>query len=162
MFKRFWKGPRWAEPEFTDGVVDLVPIQLVQPEKAMGFGQVYDYVIAPSGQCREAGRISLRMGESPCVYYFGHIGYHVDPPFRGQHFAARACELLKPLIAVAGKSSVVITCDPDNAPSRRTCERIGAVLEREVDVPEEIYDRWEISARKLRYVWRVDARLPEL
>lgn len=66
------------------------------------------------------------MGESPCVYYFGHIGYHVDPPWRGHHYAARACALLAPLIAVAGKSSVVITADPDNFASRRTCERWAA------------------------------------
>ena len=68
------------------------------------------------------------MGDSPCVYYFGHIGYHVDPPWRGHHYAARACALLAPLIAVAGKSSVVITADPDNFASRRTCERLGCVL----------------------------------
>ena len=61
-------------PEFSDGVVDLIPIRLFPPEKEMGFGHVYDYIIAPCGQRREAGRISLRMGESPCVYYFGHIG----------------------------------------------------------------------------------------
>ena len=57
-------------PEFSDGVVDLIPIRLFPPEKEMGFGHVYDYIIAPCGQRREAGRVSLRMGESPCVYYF--------------------------------------------------------------------------------------------
>ena len=78
LFRRF-------RPEFTDGVIDLVPIRLFPPEEEMGFGEVYDYIIAPHGQRREAGRISLRLGESPCVYYFGHIGYHVDPPWRGHH-----------------------------------------------------------------------------
>ena len=67
LFRRF-------RPEFTDGVIDLVPIRLFPPEEEMGFGEVYDYIIAPHGQRREAGRISLRLGESPCVYYFGHIG----------------------------------------------------------------------------------------
>ena len=143
----------------TDGVIDLVPILLYLPDEEMGFGDVYDFIIAPHGKRREAGRISLRLGESECVYYFGHIGYHVDPPYRGNHFALRACRLLQPMIEAAGKSSVVITADPDNVPSRRTCEQLGCVLESVVNVPERIQRRWEISAVKCRYIWRVDAKL---
>lgn len=143
--------------DFSDGVIDLIPAWLYPPDEEMGFGECWDYIIVPSGTRREAGRISLRLGESPCVYYFGHIGYHVDPPYRGQHFARRACELLRPLIEAAGKQSVVITCDPDNIPSRRTCEGLGCELERIVDVPRSISRRWEISAVKCRYIWRMDA-----
>lgn len=129
----------------------------------MGFGEVYDYIIAPHGVRREAGRISLRLGESECVYYFGHIGYHVDPPYRGQHFARRACQLLRPVMEAAGKGSVVITTDPDNLPSRRTCEGLGCELENIVQVPRHIRTRWEISAVKCRYIWRISpARVPPL
>ena len=152
LFRRF-------RPEFTDGVIDLVPIRLFPPEEEMGFGEVYDYIIAPHGQRREAGRISLRLGESPCVYYFGHIGYHVDPPWRGHHYAARACALLEPLIAASGKSSIVITTDPDNMPSRHTCERIGCMLESIVPVPPLMQSRWELSPVKCRYVWKINARM---
>ena len=147
---------RRVRAEFSDGVIDLLPLRLYPPEKEMGFGRVYDYMIVPHGTHREVGRISLRMGESPCVYYFGHIGYHVDAPYRGQHYARRACELLRPLIVAAGKSSVVITCDPDNIPSRRTCEGLGCMLERIVDVPRAISSRWEISDVKCRYIWRMN------
>ena len=83
---------RRVRAEFSDGVIDLLPLRLYPPEKEMGFGRVYDYMIVPHGTHREVGRISLRMGESPCVYYFGHIGYHVDPPYRGNHYARRACQ----------------------------------------------------------------------
>ena len=152
LFRRF-------RPEFTDGVIDLVPIRLFPPEEEMGFGEVYDYIIAPHGQRREAGRISLRLGESPCVYYFGHIGYHVDPPWRGHHYAARACALLGPLIAASGKSSIVITTDPDNMPSRHTCERIGCILESIVPVPPLMQSRWELSPVKCRYVWKINTRM---
>lgn len=145
---------RWFV-EYTDGVVDLVPIRLYPPEEEMGFGVCHDFIIAPHGKRREAGRISLRLGESDCVYYFGHIGYHVDPPYRGHHYARHACALLKPLIEMSGKESVVITTDPDNIPSRRTCEGLGCELERIVDVPVKIQRRWEISAVKCRYIWRM-------
>lgn len=149
FFRRF-------HPSLSDGVIDLVPIRLYPPDMDMGFGECYDYIIAPHGVSREAGRISLRLGESPCVYYFGHIGYHVDPPYRGHHFARRACALLKPLMLERGKNSVVITTDPDNIPSRRTCESLGCELERIVSVPREIRSRWEISQVKCRYIWRLD------
>ena len=147
---------RRYQVDFSDGVIDLIPVRCYPPDRAMGFGQCYDYVIAPHGRRREAGRISLRLGESPCVYYFGHIGYHVDPPYRGQHYARRACLLLKDLIALHGKESVVITTDPDNWASRRTCEGVGCTLERIVDVPVSIQRRWEISAVKCRYIWRIN------
>ena len=149
FFRRF-------HPAYTDGVIDLVPIRLYPPDSDMGFGECYDYIIAPHGVSSEAGRISLRLGESPCVYYFGHIGYHVDPLYRGKRFAQRACALLKPLMLERGKKSVVITTDPDNIPSRRTCEGLGCEMERIVDVPREIRSRWEISAVKCRYIWRLD------
>ena len=140
---------------YSDGVIDLIPLNLFPPDEEMAFGVNYDFMIAPTGSRREAGRISVRLGESPCVYYFGHIGYHVDPPYRGQHFARRACSLLNPLMLRHGKTSVVITTDPDNWPSRRTCEGLGCELERTVDVPPEIYRRWEISRVKCRYIWRL-------
>ena len=150
---------RRLRPQFSDGVIDLAPIYLEEPDSDMGFGEIYDYIILPHGVRREAGRISLRLGESPCVYYFGHIGYHVDLPYRGRHYARRACALLRPVIEAAGKSSVVITTDPDNLPSRRTCEGLGCTLERVVQVPESIRGRWIISEVKCRYIWRMDASL---
>ena len=150
---------RRLRPQFSDEVIDLAPIYLEEPDSDMGFGEIYVYIILPHGIRREAGRISLRLGESPCVYYFGHIGYHVDLPYRGRHYARRACALLRPVIEAAGKSSVVITTDPDNLPSRRTCEGLGCTLERVVQVPESIRGRWIISEVKCRYIWRMDASL---
>lgn len=94
---------RRVRAEFSDGVIDLLPLRLYPPEKEMGFGRVYDYMIVPHG-----------------------------------------------------KSSVVITTDPDNWASRKTCLGLGCTLERTVAVPQEIRDRWEISAVKCRYIWRID------
>lgn len=147
---------RRSRVAFTDGVIDLVPLNLWPPDEEMGFGENYDFMITPHGSRREAGRIALRVGESPCVYYFGHVGYHVDPPYRGQHYALRACRLLVPLMLREGKRSVVITTDPDNIPSRRTCEGLGCALERIVQVPKRIQRRWEISAVKCRYIWHLE------
>ena len=59
------------------------------------------------------------------------------------------------LIRREGKSSVVITCDPDNTPSRRTCEELGCALERTVRVPAWIRAHWSISEVKCRYIWHL-------
>lgn len=151
----FFRG----KAQYTDGEIDLIPLNLFQPDDDLGFGRVYDFIIAPHGKRREAGRISLRLGESAGVYYFGHIGYHVDPPYRGHGWAAKACALLEPLMILEGKSSVVITTDTDNWPSRRTCEKLGCTLERIVDVPLSLRRKYEISAVKCRYIWRLRSRM---
>jgi predicted acetyltransferase len=59
----------------------------------------------------------------------------VYPFARGHHYAERACRLLLPLARRHGIQPLWITCNPDNFPSRRTCERLGAKLVEIVAVP---------------------------
>ena len=106
--------------EYTDGVIDLVPVHFTPPDPAMGFGREQIWRITLHDSRGEIGQISYRNGESRCIYYFGHIGYHIDEPYRGHHYARRACLLLRDEILLGGKQSAVITCDPDNGPSRQT------------------------------------------
>jgi predicted acetyltransferase len=101
---------------------------------------------------RMAGGISVRIGMSyPIEMYYGHIGYHVYPPVRGNHYAERACRLLLPLCRRHGLPTLWITCNPDNAASRRTCERLGMNFVGIVPVPESdpLYARGE--REKCRY-----------
>jgi predicted acetyltransferase len=119
----------------------------------MGFGREQIWRITLHDSRGEIGQISYRNGESRCIYYFGHIGYHIDEPYRGHHYARRACLLLRDEILLGGKQSAVITCDPDNGPSRQTCIRLGCLFEGETDVPEDLQKKYDISARKCRYIW---------
>lgn len=139
--------------EYTDGVIDLVPVHEAPPERELGFGHERVWRITEHGKRKEIGRISYRDGESLGVYYYGHIGYHIDAPWRGHHYARLACELIKDEIRRGGKSSVVITCDPDNIPSRKTCEELGCVWESRVKVDEGLRKRFDISKVKERFVW---------
>ncbi len=149
LFRRY-------RPEYSDGVIDLIPLHITPPDPSLGFGHEQIWRITLHDHRREIGQISYRDGESPCVYYYGHIGYHIDAPWRGRHFAARACRLIRNEIRRSGKSSVVITCDPDNIPSRKTCERLGCLPERTVRVPHEIREQHEIGPVKSRYIWRME------
>ncbi|MBR2822667.1 MAG: GNAT family N-acetyltransferase [Clostridia bacterium] len=139
--------------EFTDGVIDLIPVREAPPSRELGFGHERVWRIAEHGRGKEIGRISYRDGESLGVYYYGHIGYHVDGPWRGHHYARRACGLIREEIRRGGKSSVVITCDPDNIPSRKTCEALGCSWESRVSVDEQLRRRFDISPVKDRYIW---------
>jgi len=102
-----------------------------------------------------AGGIGLRVGDNYDLAMFGgHIGYHVYPPARGHHYAERACRLLFPLARLHQINPLWITCNPDNLPSRRTCERLGGQLVEIVPIPMEhpLYRRGETE--KCRY--RID------
>lgn len=85
----------------------------------------------------EVGRIDLRVRDTErIIMYLGHIGYRVSPKYRGSHYAARATRLLLPLARSHGMETLWITCNPENFPSRRTCELAGAILVEIVDVPK--------------------------
>jgi predicted acetyltransferase len=88
--------------------------------------------------CPMGGAISLRVGHTADILkYFGHIGYSVYPPARGQHLAERSCRLLFPLARLHGFEELWITCNPDNIASRRTCERLGGEMVEIVDLPSD-------------------------
>ena len=118
-----------------------------------GIEDGYLFHIYKRHSLRKIGYISLRLGESPGLYYLGHIGYRIDEPFRGHGFASQACRLLTPVMRRENLLSVVITTDPDNWASRRTCEKIGCVLESVVPVPEEFRIMCSGSPAKCRYIY---------
>jgi tagatose 1,6-diphosphate aldolase len=86
--------------------------------------------------------------------YGGHIGYAVDLEHRGHHYAERACRLVLALAKAHGLDTIWITCNPDNVPSRRTCERLDATLVEIVRLPEDSDMYQEGDREKCRY--RVD------
>lgn len=83
------------------------------------------------------GRCDLRIGYNEGLYYGGHIGYAVNEEYRGRHYAAKACKLLFELAKKHGMDHLYITCDPDNIPSRRTCERLHGELLEIAELPED-------------------------
>lgn len=101
----------------------------------------------------ELGSINLRIGSTPHIErYAGHIGYGVHPAHRGHRYAARSVALLLPLARILGIDPLWITCDPDNAASRRSLELAGAELMEIVDVPEDCGIRkYGGKLRKCRY-----------
>lgn len=113
---------------------------------------VYDFEIYQPHGREVVGNVCLRVGESPLIEYAGHVGYAVEPEYRGRHYAERAVRLILPLAWRHEMERVLITADLDNLASRRTCERLGARLLDVVDVPRTCEMYQSGARRKARYI----------
>lgn len=110
-----------------DGEIQLRLLRTVDGCPERQWVPAYHFAICaadgtPMGAC------DLRVGHNEQLYYGGNIGYRIDPLYRGHHYAAKACQLLFELARRHGLRYVLITCTPDNGPSRRTCELAGGRL----------------------------------
>lgn len=139
--------------ELVDGDLRLRCVATRQPDDRAVEAPTYEFALSLAAHPDTTiGFINLRVGDTPnLVLYRGHIGYGVDPAYRGQHYASRACQLLRPLARRHGLTPLWITCDPHNLASRRTCERIGAELIAIVDVPADAPAYHHGARRKCRY-----------
>jgi tagatose 1,6-diphosphate aldolase len=136
----------------VDGELELKLIRCHSADPFKGWVPWYEFALYESGVKSPAGQLSFRSGTGPWLEkYGGHIGYGVDAAHRGRHFAERAVRLILPFVRRHGFHQIWITCNPDNWPSRRTCERLGAVFTEIVDLPpeHEMYLRGE--RQKCRY-----------
>jgi predicted acetyltransferase len=137
----------------SDGEISLLLSEKAPADEAKGYVPAYKYVIIRDG-C-PAGKCDVRIGESEGTEYGGNIGYEVFPAFRGNNLAEKACRLIKQVAAAHGMKRLVITCDPGNLASRRTCENLGARLARIAELPPNsgMYALGE--RRKCVYIWEL-------
>lgn len=150
----FIRAGRRGQALLQDELIALVPREYGGHVSQLGGAKslVFD-IVMPGVSQGPAGEIALRVGEDESLFYLGHIGYHVDPPFRGHSAALHACRLCVPVFHELGMRTFVITTDEDNLPSILTCERLGCILESTVDVPLWCRQEFSISERKRRYVY---------
>ena len=146
------------KPLFSDGEIDLVLSNEDVSDQECGILDGYTFYLYQAKTRNYMGYVSLRLGESPALYYLGHIGYRIEEKFRGHGYAGRACRMILPFIQQLGLRSVVITTNVENTPSRRTCERLGCPLERIAPVPWEYRKICMGATQKCRYIWRIPPR----
>ena len=146
---------RFRDPgALVDGDLQLLLRRTLQGNARRGVVPEYIFdMVQTDRQTIVMGRLSLRIGHTEHIeMYAGHIGYSVEPPYRGRRLAARGCLLLLPLARAHGINPLWITCNPDNAASRRTCEIIGSTLVETVPIPPDdpLYSwdtRWKCRYR---------------
>ena len=137
-----------------DGDLELA---LSQRMPASGsWSPAYRFLMKIQSPLIAVGRIDLRIGNTEhIVRYAGHIGYNVEPAYRGHHYAARSVGLLMSLARSHDLDTLWITCDPDNWASRRTCELAGFVFVEIVDLPEHSEMAGEAPQQKCRYRFKL-------
>ena len=117
-----------------------------QPEKNW-VPAYYFSICLPDGT--KVGQCDLRIGHNDRLYIGGNIGYGIDEPYRGNRYAAKACELLLRQARKHGMEYVIITCDPS-----RTCELAGGRYLETAPVPEW-HNMYEEGSRQVM-VYRFD------
>ena len=124
----------------TDGEITLRLTRTADGDPAHGWVPAYHFDIC-TADGTAVGGCDLRIGYGENLYYGGHIGYRVHPEYRGHHYALKACRLLFKLARAHNFDHLIITCNPDNFPSRRTCELLcedfGGELLEIVDLPPD-------------------------
>jgi predicted acetyltransferase len=133
--------------------INLNLIKKARGNKEKNWVPAYHFNISLSGLSEPIGKIDIRIGYNENLYFGGHIGYSVNEEYRGNRYAAKAVLLLKKVAKAHDMEKLIITCNPDNIASRKTCEHIGAKLLETVDVPKDndMYLRGE--KQKCIYEW---------
>ncbi|MGX4584947.1 GNAT family N-acetyltransferase [Paenibacillus chitinolyticus] len=101
--------------QLPEGLVPQTVYWLYADGRPVGYGKMRH---ALNGQLKKRG---------------GHIGYVIRPTERGKGYAKLLLQLLLREAAVKGIREALLTCNEDNAPSRRVIESCGGVLQDTID-----------------------------
>jgi predicted acetyltransferase len=140
----------------TDGEIQLIPLEYLQADFKKGFVPAYMFgIVSVTNKENILGKIVLRVGDNEKTFYGGHIGYKVEDESRGRNYASKACFLVREVALSHGMKKLIISCNPNNIPSRRTCEKVGACLKNIVDLPtdNDLYQRGE--RQTCIYEWEI-------
>ena len=109
----------------------------IDADSELGMVPVYIFDICLIATDERAGSCELRVGYNDSIYYTGNIGYTVFMKHRGNRYAMKACLLLFELAKKHNMKKLIITCNPDNAASAKTCDLLGAKYITTVDIPPD-------------------------
>ncbi|MBK5243087.1 GNAT family N-acetyltransferase [Clostridium sp.] len=129
----------------TDGEIDLKIEDKTPSNEGNGYVPAYKYRITLYNSNDSIGNIDIRIGYNENIFYGGHIGYGIKKSYRGNNYASKACKIIRQIAIAHGIDKLIITCNPNNFPSRMTCEKAGLKLKEIVDLPpyNEMYREGE-------------------
>ncbi len=133
--------------------IQLVLEKTVEGNQAKGWVPAYHFAICDNKGIK-MGVCDLRIGHNDKLYYGGNIGYNIDVAYRGNHYAGKACLLLFELARKHNLEYVIITCNPENIASRKTCEYTGGKLLEMKELPEDsdMRDRGETQKCVFKFI----------
>lgn len=138
----------------TDGEINLELYQTYEADPVKKYVPARVYKIYRSEDHALVGGLSLRLGHNENTFYGGHMGYEIYEPYRGRHYAGKACRLACRIARQEGMAYLFITCSPENTASQRTCEYAGAVLVQMLEIPAhlEMYQ----NGRRISCQYRIE------
>lgn len=84
------------------------------------------------------GQITLRLGYNEMTLIHGHIGYTIDPGFRGHGYSYYALQIILDLAKEHGYERILVTCDPSNLRSIKSVLKAGGrIVYENMDVPKD-------------------------
>lgn len=141
------KMPQVRYDDLSDGIVQLRLRRYGSGSDYVGGLPCWFFSMVRVSDGRFVGLCDLRVGWREEIAYAGQIGYRVFLPYRGNGYAERASRLLLAFADRIGMTEILITCNPDNLPSRRTLERLNGRFSGIVQVPKDT-PAWEAGDRE--------------
>ena len=99
--------------------IDLVLTKKRPADPSKDYFPTYIFDIVLHGSNTITGHCDLRIGHNDNTYFGGNIGYCIEEEHRGHYYAVKACLLMKDIAKMHNLDYLIITCDPDNIPSRK-------------------------------------------
>lgn len=126
-------------------------IEYIDKNLPQGFTPYYLFSIQDN--CQEVGRITYRLGSIKEHYFDGHIGYHIEPEYRGNHYAYQACLLLQKEMKF---QQAILTCDPHNLASLKTIEKLNARYLETKTIPSKLRRFFaQDEKEKMIFLWEI-------
>ena len=141
----------------TNDYLGLKVIHLYDGRGDMGDSPMYGMFVLVRSSALRIGEISFRfVNTPPVVMYDGHIGFGINAPHRGNHYAEIACRILRSLAIEHGLRELFLTCAPTNIGSIRTCERLNATDLGLIDLPVPYREaNGIVEPQYRRFCWQI-------
>ncbi len=124
-------GATWSTPAGFAAYVEAIKADAL-PETPRPEGIVASTTLWYVDGDEYLGRLSIRHQLTEFLFeQGGHIGYDVRPSARRRGHATAMLKAALPITHALGIDSALVTCDVDNAASRKVIEASGGVLEDE-------------------------------
>ena len=132
-----WLNDLLGKKIYTGKTVDLKHEYTRSPSSFNNYIPSVIFGIYEHGTSNKAGEIDLRLGMDDELYYAGQVGYRIYENYRGHRYAYYACRMIFQIAHDEyHMDELLITCSPENTPSRLTLEQLGGVFKENTDVPE--------------------------
>lgn len=144
--------------EFNDLKDDEIKLVLKSqdlPDYEKGILPRYGFSIIHINDNEDIGVIYFAVDNTRRQYLRGHLSYGVSPDYSGHNYAMKACKLIKQVALAHGFKRLFIGARYDNIASRKTIEKLGAMLITINDVPDDEIMQNLYTEKIDMYVWDI-------